>query len=83
MDHSLRITNNMKTFEVLLTRSYIIKIDAKDETEALRNVEFFIGGEKDLSNEKERANRAFRINNIEMTVNEAVESYERSESPGR
>lgn len=41
-----------------------IEIDAKDDRDALFNSEFFVGGEKDLSNEKERAERGFRINEI-------------------
>lgn len=67
----------MKTFEVLLTRSYIIEIDAKDDRGALFNAEFFVGGEKDLSNERERSERGFRINEIEMTVNDAIECTEK------
>ena len=39
----------MKTYEVLLTRSYIVEIDARDENDARFLAEFYIGGEKDLS----------------------------------
>ncbi len=67
----------MRTFEVLLTRSYKVEIDANDDRDALFNAEFFVGGEKDLSNEKERAERGFRINEIEMTVNDAFECNEK------
>ncbi len=69
--------NNMKTFEVLLTRSYKVEIDAADETSARFNAEFFVGGEKDLSLANERAENGFRINDIEMTVNEAVDCVEK------
>ncbi len=69
----------MKTFEVLLTRSYIVEIDAKDKRDALFNAEFFIGGEKDVSNERERAERGFRINEIEMTLNDAIKCTEKSD----
>ena len=64
----------MKTYEVLLTRSYRIEIDARDEEDARFLTEFYIGGEKDLSNPREQTKRAFRINEIEMTVNESIES---------
>lgn len=64
----------MKTYEVLLTRSYIVEIDARDENDARFLAEFYIGGEKDLSNSREKAEHAFRINEIEMTVNEAIGS---------
>lgn len=66
----------MKTFEVFLTRSYILEIDAKDDRDALFTAEFFVGCEKDLSNERERAERGFRINEIEMTMNDAIECTE-------
>lgn len=66
----------MKTFEVLLTRSYVIEIDAKDEGDAKYLAEFYIGGERDLSSDREKSIKGFRINEIEMTVNEAVESRE-------
>jgi hypothetical protein len=64
----------MKTFQVLLTRSYIVNIDAKNEDEAKYYSEFFIGGERDLSNNKD--SDKFKINEIEMTVNDAFESIE-------
>lgn len=64
----------MKTYEVLLTRSFRVEIDAQDEKDARFLAEFYIGGEKDLSNAREKAEHTFRINEIEMTVNEATES---------
>jgi hypothetical protein len=67
----------MKTFEVLLTRSYRVEIDANNDRDAVFNVEFFVGGETDLSNKRESASRGFRINDIEMTVNEAIECVEK------
>lgn len=69
----------MKTFEILLTRSYKVEIDAKDEADALFNVEFFVGGERDLSQPKERSENGFRINQIEMTMNEAVDCIEKQD----
>lgn len=66
----------MKTFEVLLTRSYLVEIDAKDEEDAKYLSEFYIGGERDLSSDREKSIDGFRINEIEMTVNEALECSE-------
>lgn len=63
----------MKTYQVLLTRSYIVSIDAKNEEDALFFSEFYIGGEKDISNDKEKKSKKFKINEIEMIVNDAFE----------
>jgi hypothetical protein len=64
----------MKTYKVLLTRSYIVSIDAKNKEDALFFSEFYIGGERDLSNDKEKKSKKFKINDIEMTVNDACEA---------
>ncbi len=66
----------MKTYKVFLHRDYIINIDAKNEEEAKSLTELFVTGEKDGSTEKEREQHNFRINEIEMTVNEAFEVEE-------
>ena len=48
----------------------------KNEEEAMRYAEFFIGGEKDLSQPKHREEYKFKIETIEMTTNDAVEAEE-------
>ena len=63
----------MDTYKVMLTRCYIVTIKAKNEKDALRLSEFYVGGEKDLSLPKERELEQFEIEEIEMTVNEAFE----------
>lgn len=63
----------MKKYRVILTRSFIISIDAKNKEDALFFSEFYVGGEKDLSNAKEKKSKKFKINEIEMTVNDAFE----------
>ena len=63
----------MKTYKVLLHRDYIVNIDAKNEEEAMSLAEFFIAGEKDFSTEKEQEQHSFRINEIEMVMNDAFE----------
>lgn len=64
----------MKKYKVLLSRSYIVKIKAKNKNEAIRFSEFYIGGEKDISNEKERKENHFQIEDIEMTVNDVFDA---------
>ena len=63
----------MKTYKVALTRTYLVTISATDEEKAKRLSEFFIGDCPDSSNEKDRSEFNFSIENIEMTYNEADE----------
>jgi hypothetical protein len=44
----------LKNFKVSLHRDYIVNIKAKNEDEAKSLAEYFIGGEKVCSSEKER-----------------------------
>lgn len=66
----------MKNYQVSLHRYYIVNIKAKNEDEAKFLAEFFIGGEKDYSNEKERKQYKFKIEEIEMVMNDAFEVVE-------
>jgi hypothetical protein len=66
----------MKTFDVMLTRAYKVTINAEDEKSAKQLAEFFVGDPKDESNEKEKAQYNFNIQEIEMTLNEAFEVEE-------
>ena len=63
----------MKTYKVALTRTYLVTINATDEEKAKRLSEFFIGDCPDSSNEKDRSEFNFSIENIEMMYNEAME----------
>jgi hypothetical protein len=66
----------MKKYEVLLTRSYRVTIQAENEDQALRYTEFYLGDSPDLSKPKDRREQKFKIKEIEMTFNEAFESKE-------
>ncbi|MCD4784512.1 MAG: hypothetical protein K8T10_11880 [Candidatus Eremiobacteraeota bacterium] len=66
----------MKNYEVLLTRSYIVAIQAENEDQALRYTEFYLGDCPDLSKPKDRREQKFKIKEIEMTINEAFELKE-------
>lgn len=70
----------MKNFKVMLTRNYIIDISAINQEEAMFLSEFFISNVRDDSNEKEQNQFKFKINDIEMTFNEAFEAEEIDES---
>ena len=63
---------------VSLVRDYAVIISANSEVEARELAEFYIGGERDISNARDRKERHFNIEEIEMTTNDAidVEEYE-------
>lgn len=68
----------MKNYRVSLSRGYSVLISAKSKNEAKELAEYFIGGERDLSDKLDRKNHNFIIKEIELTNNDAidVEEYE-------
>lgn len=66
----------MKEFTVYLHRDYKVSIKAKNKEDAKFLAEYVIGGEKDISTEKEIKQFKFEINEIEMMTNEAIEINE-------
>uniref|UniRef100_A0A7V0Z6C9 Uncharacterized protein n=1 Tax=candidate division WOR-3 bacterium TaxID=2052148 RepID=A0A7V0Z6C9_UNCW3 len=66
----------MKTFEVVLTKSYIIKIKAEDKEKAKEYAELFTGDIKDISTENYRKKLSFKIVNIDCRVNQAFGAKE-------
>lgn len=63
----------MKNYKVALHRDYIVNIKAKNKDEVKSLAEYFIGGERDISTEKEKKQFKFEIERIEMMTNEAME----------
>lgn len=63
----------MKTYKVALTRTYLVSIKAETEEQAKRLSEFYLGDCPDYSNEKDRLENKFSIEDIEMVYNEAGE----------
>lgn len=66
----------MKTFRVVLTKSYLVNIQAKNEDEAKFFSEFFTGDIKDISKNADKLKFNFKILNIESVVNEVFECEE-------
>ena len=66
----------MRKYRVLLSRTYIVDIQAKNEEEACRNVEYYLGDCEDLSTENDRKRDNFLIEKIEPAINEAFEVEE-------
>lgn len=63
----------MKTYKVALTRTYLVSIKADTEDHAKRFSEFYLGDCPDHSNEKDRLENNFSIEDIEMVYNESGE----------
>lgn len=61
----------MKTFEIALTRHYLVTIEAENAESAARYSEFFLGDCPDLSTIKDQLDRKFSIIDIELAYNEA------------
>ncbi len=64
----------MKTFEVVLMKSYIVTIKAEDERKAREYAEFFTGDVQDLSSDEQRQEFGFQIKNIDCRINESFDS---------
>jgi hypothetical protein len=63
----------LKNYQVSLHRDYIVNIKAKNKEEAKFLTEYVIGGERDISTEREKKQFKFKIEEIEMMTNEAME----------
>ncbi|WKZ22705.1 MAG: hypothetical protein QY305_03500 [Candidatus Brocadiaceae baterium WH-1] len=59
----------MKTYKVALTRTYFVSIQARDEEQAKRLSEYYLGDCPDLSKEKDQIDMEFSIKEIEMVYN--------------
>ncbi len=68
----------MKTFEVVLTKSYIVRIKAEDESKVKEIAEFFTGDIKDISSADDRKKFRFEIEDIDCKINEAFDIQELS-----
>lgn len=65
-----------KTFQVALTKSFLVTVEAENEEIAGEIAEFYTSDIQDLSSEKHRAEHNFSIQEIECTYNEATEIQE-------
>jgi len=65
----------LKTFKVALTRTYLVSIKADSEEMAKKYSEYYLGDCQDLSNDKEKIEKNFSIEDIELVYNEANEIF--------
>ncbi|MEK6646208.1 MAG: hypothetical protein AABY84_06015 [Candidatus Firestonebacteria bacterium] len=66
----------MKTYEVVLTKSYIVKIKANNKRNAKEYSTFFTGDIQDISKTEDRQKLNFEIEDIDCKVNETFEVKE-------
>lgn len=66
----------MRTFEVILTKSYLIKIKAENEDKAKEYAELFTGDIHDISTVEDRKKFKFEIEDIDCKINESFEAKE-------
>ena len=61
----------MPLYEVSLSRTYVIKVEAKSAQDAVVLSEFFVG-HKDDSTENEKEKFGFELKGIDLTSNDAT-----------
>ena len=66
----------MKTFEVVLTKSYIVRIQAEDESQAKTYAEFYTSDIQDISSIDDQIIHNFKIEDIDCKMNESFEVNE-------
>ena len=70
----------MKTFRVLLHRDYAVEIEARNKKDARELTKYFLSDPQDASTAKEREERRFRFQEVELMINEATEAEEVNEA---
>ncbi|PIP54709.1 MAG: hypothetical protein COX07_03830 [Bacteroidetes bacterium CG23_combo_of_CG06-09_8_20_14_all_32_9] len=66
----------MKTYQVVLSKNYVITVNAETSGEAKRVCEFYTGNIQDISTDVDRQKEKFEIENMECTLNETFECIE-------
>jgi len=70
----------MKTFEVILTKSYKVIINAESEEFAREFSQIYTGDIKDISSNKDREKHKFSIESIDCKINETFDIQEINEN---
>lgn len=66
----------MKTYQVVLTKSYVVTVNAETKEKAKRFAEFYTGDIKDISTDEDRKKSIFSIEEIDSRMNESLEAEE-------
>ncbi|MDP2922887.1 MAG: hypothetical protein Q8O30_04105 [Candidatus Omnitrophota bacterium] len=66
----------MKTYQVVLTKSYVVTVNAETKEKAKRFAEFYTGDIQDISTDENRRKLNFSIEEIDTRINESLEAEE-------
>ncbi len=66
----------MKTYQVVLIKSYLVTVSAKTKEQARRVCEFYTNDVQDISTIENREKEKFLIENVECAVNETFDCRE-------
>lgn len=66
----------MKTYQVELTKSYLVMVRATTQEKARRVCEFYTSDIQDISTSENREKGKFQIENIECAVNDTFDCRE-------
>lgn len=66
----------MRTYQIILTKSYMATVNAKTKEQAKDAAEFYTGDIQDISTPKDRSRFNFSIEKIECKINESLEAEE-------
>ena len=66
----------MKTYQVVLTKSYLVSVSARTKKQAQRVCEFYTNDIHDISTIENRKKEEFQIENIKCTMNETFDCRE-------
>ena len=66
----------MKTYKVVLTKSYLVRVKEDSKDNAKKYAEFFTGDIQDISTTEFKNQFNFEIESIECTFNEAFDVQE-------
>ena len=70
----------MKTYEVVVTKSYIVKIKAENKNSAKEFSTFFTSDITNIANEEDMKTNKFKIENIDCKSNDVFEIIEINEN---
>ncbi len=70
----------MKTFDIVLTKSYIVRIKSDNKNSAKEFSQIFTSDIEDLSTYKDKKNYNFKIESIDCKINEVFEIIEINEN---
>ena len=64
----------MKTYQIILTKTYAVNIKARSKKQARSVAEFYTDDIKDISTFKDRRKYKFSIGEIDCRMNESLEA---------